>query len=108
MAEAVYKIVAHNGGWGVLHEGIESEAALEAVVDSAEAALYLAANTTDDKEAAALLELAAEQIALAESEIAPQLLHPIEPTENERAPNPATPGFTTMAGDQNSSGMTGK
>jgi len=79
MAEAVYKIVAHNGGWGVLHDGIVSEAALEAVVDSAEAALYLAANTTDDKEAAALLELAAEQIELAESEIAPQQQQKAQP-----------------------------
>ena len=37
MAQAVYKIVAHNGGWGVLHDGtisgeyLTKEAALESV-----------------------------------------------------------------------------
>lgn len=41
MVEAVYKIVAHNGGWGVLHEGnvsgdyLTKEAAFEAAVGPA-------------------------------------------------------------------------
>src|SRR5262245_54287011 len=45
MAEAVYKIVAHNGGWGVLHGGtvsgdyITKEAAFEAVVGLASNAI---------------------------------------------------------------------
>jgi hypothetical protein len=45
MAQAVYKIVAHNGGWGVLHDGIISgdyvtkEAALESVFGPASNAI---------------------------------------------------------------------
>jgi hypothetical protein len=45
MAEAVYKIVAHNGGWGVLHDGavsgeyITKEAAFEAAVGPASNAI---------------------------------------------------------------------
>jgi hypothetical protein len=45
MAQAVYKIVAHNGGWGVLHDGIVSgdyitkEAAFESVVAPASNAI---------------------------------------------------------------------
>jgi hypothetical protein len=45
MAEAVYKIVAHNGGWGVLHDGtvsgdyITKEAAFEVVVGPASNAI---------------------------------------------------------------------
>jgi hypothetical protein len=78
MVKAVCKIVAHNSGWGVLHDGIVSgsyntkEAALEAVVDRAAALISLADRTPDEKEGAALLELAAEEIELAESEIATQ------------------------------------
>jgi hypothetical protein len=45
MSQAVYKIVAHNCGWGVLHDGITSgdymtkEAALEAVMGPASNAI---------------------------------------------------------------------
>jgi hypothetical protein len=45
MSQAVYKIVAHNGGWGVLHDGLISgdymtkEAALEAVFGPASNAI---------------------------------------------------------------------
>jgi hypothetical protein len=45
MPRAVYKIVAHNGGWGVLHDGIISgdyvtkEAALESVFGPASNAI---------------------------------------------------------------------
>jgi hypothetical protein len=45
MVEAVYRIVAHNGGWGVLHEGtvsgdyITKEAAFEAAVGPASNAI---------------------------------------------------------------------
>ena len=45
MAHAVYKIVAHNGGWGVLHDGTVSgdyltkEAAFEAAVGPASNAI---------------------------------------------------------------------
>jgi hypothetical protein len=45
MAEAVYKIVAHNGGWGVLHDGTISgdymtkEAAFESVFGPASNAI---------------------------------------------------------------------
>jgi hypothetical protein len=47
MAQAVYKIVAHNGGWGVLHDGIISgeyltkEAALESVLGPASNAVKI-------------------------------------------------------------------
>ena len=73
---ALSKMGGHNGAWRVLHGGIVSddyvtkEAAIEAVVDRAAALIGLAEKTTDDKEAAALLELAVEEIVLAESEIA--------------------------------------
>jgi hypothetical protein len=45
MSQAVYKIVAHNDGWGVLHDGIISgdymtkEAALESVMGPASNAI---------------------------------------------------------------------
>jgi hypothetical protein len=45
MVEAVYKIVAHNGGWGVLHDGnvsgdyVTKEAAFEAAVGPASNAI---------------------------------------------------------------------
>ena len=45
MAQAVYRIVAHNGGWGVLHDGTVSgdymtkEAALESVFGPASNAI---------------------------------------------------------------------
>jgi hypothetical protein len=47
MAEAAYKIVPLNGGWGVLHDGIVSgdyltkEAAFEAVVGAASNAIKM-------------------------------------------------------------------
>jgi hypothetical protein len=47
MAQAVYKVVAHNGGWGILHDGIVSgdyatkEAALEAVLGPASNAIKI-------------------------------------------------------------------
>jgi len=74
---AAYKIGADDGGWGVPRDEIvgddpRNEVALEAVVDRAAALIGLADNTTDDKKAAALLDLAAEQIELAESQMAPQ------------------------------------
>jgi hypothetical protein len=52
MAEAVYKIVAHNGGWGVLHDGsvsgdyITKEAAFEAVVGPASNAIKMGQTVT--------------------------------------------------------------
>lgn len=45
MTEAVYRIVAHNGGWGVLHDGIilgdyaTKEAAFESVLGPASNAI---------------------------------------------------------------------
>jgi hypothetical protein len=45
MAEAVYRVVAHNGGWGILHDGavsgeyITKEAAFEAAVGPASNAI---------------------------------------------------------------------
>jgi hypothetical protein len=45
MAQAVYRIVAHNGGWGVLHDGSVSgdyttkEAAFESVLGPASNAI---------------------------------------------------------------------
>jgi hypothetical protein len=47
MAQAVYKIVAHNGGWGILHDGIVSgdyitkEAAFESVIAPASNAIKI-------------------------------------------------------------------
>jgi hypothetical protein len=47
MSHAVYKIVAHNGGWGVLHDGIISgdymikEAALESAFGPASNAIKI-------------------------------------------------------------------
>ena len=92
---AAYKTVAYNGGWDVLRDEIVSgdcptneadlptnEAALEAVVDRAAALIGLADNTTDDKKAAALLDLAAEQIELAESQMAPQQQQQSQPKKS--------------------------
>jgi hypothetical protein len=56
MAEAVYKIVAHNGGWGVLHDGIVSgdyitkEATFEAVVGPTSNAIKLTVAGSDNGE----------------------------------------------------------
>jgi hypothetical protein len=47
MAQELYKIVAHNGGWGVLHDGtvsgdyVTKEAAFESVVGLASNAIKL-------------------------------------------------------------------
>jgi hypothetical protein len=47
MVQAVYKIVAHNRGWGVLHDGVVSgdyitkEAAFESVVGPASNAIKI-------------------------------------------------------------------
>jgi hypothetical protein len=69
-----YKFVAHNDSSGILRDeivsGNDNGAARD--IDRAAALIGLADNTTDDKEAAALLELAAEQIESAERKMAPQ------------------------------------
>jgi len=45
MIEAIYKVVPHNGGWGILHDGtlsgdyLTKEAAFEAVVGPASNAI---------------------------------------------------------------------
>jgi hypothetical protein len=52
MAQAVYKIVPHNGGWGVLHEGtvsgdyVTKEAAFESVVGPASNAIKIGQTVT--------------------------------------------------------------
>jgi hypothetical protein len=69
------KFVAHNDSSGILRNEIVSGDDTNGAasdIDRAAALIGLADNTTDDKEAAALLELAAEQIELAERKIAPQ------------------------------------
>jgi hypothetical protein len=52
MAQEVYRIVAHNGGWGVLHDGTISgeymtkEAAFESVVGPASNAIKIGQGVT--------------------------------------------------------------